>query len=541
MKRALWALPLLAVGLPLLAALVLALQRAGSFAPWAALMSDPLTWPALATSVRVAVAATAGSLGLALVLVTLLHGTPAWQRLQGALAPLLALPHAAFAIGLVLLWMPAGLLARLLALPLGWDAPPHWVWVQEPSGASLVITLVAKELPFLLWSMAALLGRPDLTLSLQRQLALGQSLGHQRHRVWCTVLWPQLARPLAWPVLAVAAYSLGVVDLALITGPTAPPPLAVLAWQWLSDADPARNAQGAAAAWLLAAVMLLLAALGWLLGHLGQAGVRRLAQSGRRGSQAPVQGLSLAARVLARGLPMLYGMVVALLVAVSVAGVWPFPALWPGPLDLQAWAQVAAAWPLLGLTAALGLAATLSATLLLLAWLESAPATWDRPAAALALLPVLLPPVLLLAGLGEAALRLHLDGRFAGLWWVHTLYALPYVAVALAPAWRGFDPRWQAAAQSLRPSWWRFFLCVKLPLLRAPLAASLAVGFAVSVAQYLPTQFIAAGRLATVTTEAVTLASGGQRGLGAAFALLQALLPLLGFALAWRASRLPWA
>jgi putative thiamine transport system permease protein len=35
-----------------------------------------------------------------------------------------------------------------------------------------------------------------------------------------------------------------------------------------------------------------------------------------------------------------------------------------------------------------------------------------------------------------------------------------------------------------------------------------------------------------VTTEAVTLASGGQRHTAAAFALLQALLPLIGFALA---------
>jgi putative thiamine transport system permease protein len=65
----------------------------------------------------------------------------------------------------------------------------------------------------------------------------------------------------------------------------------------------------------------------------------------------------------------------------------------------------------------------------------------------------------------------------------------------------------------------------------------LAVGFAVSVAQYLPTQFIGAGRYASVTTEAVTLASGGQRHTAAAFALLQALLPLLGFAAAAAVAR----
>jgi putative thiamine transport system permease protein len=58
------------------------------------------------------------------------------------------------------------------------------------------------------------------------------------------------------------------------------------------------------------------------------------------------------------------------------------------------------------------------------------------------------------------------------------------------------------------------------------------VGFAVSVAQYLPTLYVGAGRFATVTTEAVTLAAGGQRTLMSAYAVLQMFLPLLAFAVA---------
>ena len=74
-------------------------------------------------------------------------------------------------------------------------------------------------------------------------------------------------------------------------------------------------------------------------------------------------------------------------------------------------------------------------------------------------------------------------------------------------------------------------------MLRAPLAAAFAVGFAVSVAQFLVTQFVGAGLWATVTTEALTLASGGQRDRVAAFALLQALLPAPVFAAAAALSR----
>ena len=59
------------------------------------------------------------------------------------------------------------------------------------------------------------------------------------------------------------------------------------------------------------------------------------------------------------------------------------------------------------------------------------------------------------------------------------------------------------------------------------------MAFAVTEAQYLSTQFVGAGRHATVTTEALTLASGGQRTLLAAYALLQALLPAGVFIAAW--------
>jgi putative thiamine transport system permease protein len=61
--------------------------------------------------------------------------------------------------------------------------------------------------------------------------------------------------------------------------------------------------------------------------------------------------------------------------------------------------------------------------------------------------------------------------------------------------------------------------------------AALAVGFAVSVAQYLPTLFAGGGRFVTVTTEAVALSAGGNRRVLAVQALLQIALPMAAFAL----------
>ncbi|MFB1017010.1 MAG: hypothetical protein QMC46_02740 [Burkholderiaceae bacterium] len=70
---------------------------------------------------------------------------------------------------------------------------------------------------------------------------------------------------------------------------------------------------------------------------------------------------------------------------------------------------------------------------------------------------------------------------------------------------------------------------MKWPMLKTAILNAWAVGFAVSVAQYLPTQMLGAGRVTTITTEAVTLASGGQRDTASAFGLLQIVLPAVAF------------
>jgi putative thiamine transport system permease protein len=515
--------------LPIAAALPVALWQGGSVEAWQVLAQDPLLPRALALSVGTAVISTLVSLGLALWLVTHLHASRLWCRLVRALSPLLAIPHAAFAIGLALLVMPAGLLARLLAPLFGWAAPPNWPTQNDPQGLALMAVLIAKETPFLLWTIVALLARPEMAQPLRGWLASARTLGYAEAAVWWRVLWPLLLPRLVWPVLAVLAYGLTVVDLALIAGPASPPTLAVLAWAALQDGDIARNAEGAAMVLLLGLTLLGLVAVGLLLLRAVTRGVRLRAVNGQRAPQRSTRGVASSAL---HTLLVLYALVAAMLLASSFTGVWTFPALLPQAWTGAAWQQVAASADTLGLSGGLGLVAAFGALVLVLLWFESTPPQADARVMPLVLAPLVIPQLLLLTGLYRLALPLRLDGTLAGLAWVHVLVALPYVFVALAPAWRAFDRRYEHTALALGRSraafWWR----VKLTMLAAPVAAALAVGFAVSVAQYLPTQFIGAGRLATVTTEAVTLAAGGQRHTAAAFAALQALLPLLGFALA---------
>ena len=544
--------------LPLGWSLWAAVQAGLDPAGWTALWQDPQTLRALAMSLWTGLLASALSTAAAAWLLcrtfSALPNATVSTRLARGLAPLLALPHVALAIGLVALLAPGGWLLRLLSpWATGFSAPPPWPTTQDPWGLGLVAVLVLKETPFLLWAALAQLQRPEVGQQLQRQLRLAHTLGYSVRSAWWRVAWPQLWPRLLGPLLAVLAYNLTVVDVALVIGPGSPPTLAVLAWQWLQDADPATNAQGAAAAWLLAAALALAASLAWSLTHghlwrrrwtLGPAAASSISRfwpsrgnSRHPGTTRPdAPGLApdqppltlLLCIYLAAGLALAVG---------SISGSWPFPPLLPEAWSLAAWQSVLASSGTLWVTTGLALASSLSALLWAVAWLELAPGTWQRRAQPLLYLPLALPGVLWVLGLHQLALAWGLDGQASGLWLAHTLACLPYVLLALQGPYTGFDARLAQLAATLGRGRWAFLWQVKWPLLRAALAASLALGFAVSVAQYLPTLYVGAGRFNTVTTEAVTLAAGGQRSLTAAYAWLQWLLPVLMFALAARLGR----
>jgi putative thiamine transport system permease protein len=219
----------------------------------------------------------------------------------------------------------------------------------------------------------------------------------------------------------------------------------------------------------------------------------------------------------------------------SVAGFWRFPELFPQALTLDHWQRSAPqlAGPL-RTTLAIALVSTGVAALLVVAALEHEQRQQIRPSRALWLLylPLLVPQIAFLFGLIVAAESLGIRPQLALVMAGHLLFVLPYLYLSLAEAYRQLDPRWIHMAQSLGVTPNRAFWRVRLPLLLAPLLTSLAVGLAVSISQYLPTQLLGAGRVSTVTTEAVALASGGNRRLIGVWALVQAVLPLAGFMLA---------
>ncbi len=175
---------------------------------------------------------------VALVIVLLFLAGAQGQRfgraLRRAVSPLLAVPHAAMAFGLAFLIAPSGMIVRALSPWLtGFDEPPDLLIVNDPWGISMMAGLIIKEVPFLLlMSLAAL---PQVQAS--ERLAVARTLGYRPVTAWLKAVAPALYPLIRLPVYAVIAYASSVVDVALILGPTNPPPLGVAILRWANDPD----------------------------------------------------------------------------------------------------------------------------------------------------------------------------------------------------------------------------------------------------------------------------------------------------------------
>jgi putative thiamine transport system permease protein len=208
----------------------------------------------------------------------------------------------------------------------------------------------------------------------------------------------------------------------------------------------------------------------------------------------------------------------------------------PEFLTLKSWMRVlpGLAEPLRD-TLALAASSSLVAVVLALGSLEyEARRGRRRSGRALAALylPLIVPQIAFLFGLQILFAYSNMDSAFAAVLLVHLVFVFPYVLLSLSDPWWSWDPRFGQVAQTLGRGRDAVFWRVRLPMLARPALTAAALGFAVSVGLYLPTLLIGGGRWPTVTTETVALASGGDRKLIGATALVQAALPFLGFAVA---------
>lgn len=539
---------LLLVAPILLGTLIASLPAFGYFPPLGGLEFSLDAWrdlfevPGLTRSVSISLISAVLTPLIALTLVFLYLASATGSRLdlwiRRLVSPLLSFPHAAAAFGLAFLIAPSGLLSRLLSPGLtAWERPPDLLIVNDTWGFSLLFGLIIKEVPFLLlMSLAAL---PQLQP--RQRVEVARTLGYRPTIAWLKVVAPSLYPLIRLPVIAVIVFASATVDVALILGPTLPPTLSVRVLTWFNDPDLNLRFLAAAGALLQLGTSLLAIAIWLALEKLCSALWRFWLGSGNRDS-----GESLAFVVGRSAMPAVLMVVAGSLLALltnAFAGLWRFPSALPSNWTMQHWLNSLQdlSTPLLN-TIVISVLATLLALLLVIATLESERQSGRQKSLAMWLLylPLLVPQLVFLFGIITITESAGWQANLSLVIFGHLLFVLPYVFLSLSEAYRQLDPRWSQVASTLGASQLKSFWRIRIPLLLAPCLTAAAIGIAISISLFLPTQLLGAGRITTITSEAVALTSGASRNLISVWAIVQLSLPMLGFMAALFIPKLIW-
>ncbi|MBH0088033.1 MULTISPECIES: ABC transporter permease subunit [unclassified Pseudoalteromonas] len=533
--------------LPVLGGLISVLLPAFGYAPvleqttfslqgFNALWQTPGLTQMVTLSVATGLISTLLAFIITLMILAAFFNSPWLNRIQRLLSPILVIPHAAAAIAVGFLIAPSGMISRLASPWLsGWELAPNGMFPHDSFGISIILGLTLKELPFLLLMALGVLAQPELGKKLRQQHKVALNLGYCPMTAFFKVILPSLYPLLRLPLLAVLAYASASVEMPLILGPNTPPTLAVAIMHWFNDVDLNLRIKASAGALLQLAVTGGLLAL-WLA---GEKAIKVLFSDSLTNGVREYGGfywqkitVVLTALVISFILLSLIGLVMW-----SVAGFWRFPEAMPEQFTLLHFksALMQMGSPLFN-TLAIGLVTTLFAIILTLLCLESEQLS-DKPisrfTSLIIYLPLLVPSIAFLFGLVWIQQLVNNQAAFFNVVLTHLLFVLPYVFLSLASSYRRLDPRFAHVAASLGAAPCKVFFKVKLPQLFAPILIAAALGLAISFGQYLPTLLAGGGRIATITTEAVTLANGASRRTSAVYAIMQMVLPLIGFILAW--------
>lgn len=491
-----------------------------------------LAYPGVASSIFMTIwtgfTATAMSLLIAILFAASWRGSRVFSLLQRLLSPLLSVPHVAVALGLLFLLSPSGWIMRAVSPSLsGFTRPPDWATAPDQYGLAFVLALIVKETPFLFLMLLAALNQ----VREKQTVTVARSMGYGPVTAWLKCVLPLAYPQMRLPIYAVLAYSLSVIDVALVLAPATNPTLGVLILRWFNDPDLAF--QFVAAAGAIAQMIVVVGGIAvWRLLEITAArllrpfsadGARRLAEPAQK-----IGTLGITFILWLLGASSIFGMLIW-----SLARTWRFPDFLPDRWSVVNWVRRAddLADPAI-VTIVVGAASAAIALVLTLACLENEKKHGVRPttrALWLLYLPLLVPQIGFLFGAQILLLLFGADGGWLALIWSHLLFVLPYVFLSLSDPYRSLDDRYRRTALCLGVGPSRVFWRVTAPMLLRPILVAFAVGFAVSVAQYLPTIFAGGGRYTTLTTEAVASAGGGDRRLIGMLVFAQSILPFIGF------------
>jgi putative thiamine transport system permease protein len=453
------------------------------------------------------------SLYIAFMVYSQYHLSKRLQSFEKYLSPLLSLPHLAIALGLVFLFSDGSLFFADSGLP-------------RKGLSTLIFAIVIKEVPFFLLIFSAI-GRQ---LPIKYWLLQGNALGYQDYRGWWFLVFPALLKQSRLALLAATAYTLSVVDVSMLVGPNIPELFAVSVYRWQTSFAAGDQAL---AFWANALLLILLAVSVFILyvhEKLAHAGCKALAIQGSRFR------IGIINPVFKAWLPML-GLLTGMMVVVFA--LWSFGFNFHSDnftlmqLTTQLWQDewLFFALPLQN-SLVIGLFAGLLGVAFALLALELQRQKGQYWPDYYWLLAIILPQLSMV--LGWQIMHIWAQGGYHSGWIVlsHLPFTFAYAYLVLKGPFQNIEPRYELLAASFGYSAWQSWWQVRFRLLLPAVFTAFAIAFSVSIAQYIPTLMLGAGRVTTITTEAVAIGTGSQQNLIALYVLLQSILPFMAFFLA---------
>tara|TARA_X000001036_G_scaffold167553_1_gene158711 strand:+ start:1023 stop:2708 length:1686 start_codon:yes stop_codon:yes gene_type:complete len=451
--------------------------------------------------------------------------TRAYNYIKIIISPLIALPHITMAIGLIFLFSPSGLFFRLFSPWLtGFDRPPNFFIIPDEYGFFLILGLILKEIPFfILVSLSAI-----QQFSARQIFDLGKSLQNSNFSSWCILIFPLIYKKIRLVIFIVIAFTASVVDMSLILAPSTPSTLAIRILQIYqsSDIDSFFIASNLALIQLLIIIILLLS---WMI-------LERIIEH--------KLFFIFFMKILSFKIFFLKNLIfasAAILFSLSVLGIfssllwgfsknWYFPSFFPNSIDIDTFINFYNENKfIVFISIFISVVVSFLSSLLTIIWVELMDILKMKKLYLewIIFIPLFIPQISFLIGLQSFIILFNFDSFLIPLIIIQLFYVIPYSFIILAPSLREIKKDIIRVAASLGKNRFQRLVQIKLPIIMSSFLTSFAIGMLVSFSLYIPVYFIGAGRVTTLTVEALNLAlSGSRQDLGVA-TFFQIIIPIL--------------
>ena len=448
-----------------------------------------------------------------------------YSFLKTIISPLLALPHVTMAIGLLFIFSPSGLFLRFFSPWLtGFERPPNIFIIPDDYGFFLILGLVLKEIPFfILVSISAI-----EQFSARKFFNLGKSLQHTTFSVWCVLLFPLIYRRIRLIVFIVIAFTASVVDMSLLLAPSTPSTLAIQILQNYQSSEPTSLFIASNLALIQVLVILILFLIWFLLEkllinkHLFTFLVNASSYKNNL-----VKHFTFALILI---LSVLSFLTIISSFLWGLGGNWYFPNLFPTNINFEILKKfLNENKSLIFVSVLIPLIVSILSCLIVTLWVEITESLNKRSQFLewFIFLPLLIPQISFLIGIQSFLIPLNFSNFLLPLIIVELFYVIPYTFIILAPAFRAISKDFLKVASSLGKNRFERLIFVKIPMIMPTFLLSIAIGMLVSFALYAPVYFIGAGRVTTLTVEALNLSlSGSKKDLGVA-TIFQIIIPII--------------